>query len=118
MPVTPVSDWSAALIGSAAAALALFFAAIPKLIGFLVIVLVIGGIAANALARLVRGATAGAELGNPDLLATIARVAVWAFAIVIALNQIGVAATLVNTLFIAFVGALALAFGLAFGLGA
>ncbi len=35
----------------------------------------------------------------------------------IAVNQIGVAATLVNTLFMAIVGALALALGLAFGLG-
>ncbi len=59
------------------------------------------------------------ELGwvSPDLLATIARVAVWAFAIVVAVNQIGVAATLVNTLLTATVGALALALGLAFGLG-
>ena len=41
----------------------------------------------------------------------------WAFAIVIAVNQIGVAATLVNTLLMATFGALALAFGLSFGLG-
>jgi hypothetical protein len=51
------------------------------------------------------------------LLANIARIAVWAFGIVVAVNQIGVAETLVNTLFMAFVGALALATGLAFGLG-
>nr|MBA2690107.1 hypothetical protein [Burkholderiales bacterium] len=52
-----------------------------------------------------------------DMLSNIARVAVWAFAIVVAVNQIGVAATLVNTLFMAVVGAIALAAGLAFGLG-
>ena len=55
--------------------------------------------------------------GNPDLLATIARVAVWAFAIVIAVNQIGIATTIVNTLFMATVGAVAVASALAFGLG-
>src|ERR671932_329415 len=82
-----------------------------------IIALVIGGLAANALARLVRGATAEAGLGNPDLLATIARVAVWAFAVVVAVNQIGIATTLINTLFMAVVGAVALALGLAFGLG-
>jgi hypothetical protein len=82
-----------------------------------IIALVIGGLAANALARLVRGATAEAGLGNPDLLATIARVGVWAFAIVVALNQIGIATTLVDTLFMAIVGCVALALGLAFGLG-
>jgi hypothetical protein len=89
---------------------------LPNLVVALV-VLVIGGLAASALASLVRGATAESGLGNPDLLASIARVAVWAFAVVIAVNQIGVAATLVNTLFMAVVGALALALGLAFGLG-
>jgi flagellar biosynthesis protein FliQ len=31
---------------------------------------IIGGLAANALAGLVRGATANADLGNPDLLQT------------------------------------------------
>jgi hypothetical protein len=47
----------------------------------------------------------------------VAKVAVWAFAIVIAVNQVGVASTLVNTLFMGFVGAVALAAGLAFGIG-
>lgn len=89
---------------------------LPNLVVALVI-LVLAGLAANALASLVRGATAEAGLGNPDLLATIAKVAIWAFAIVIAVNQIGVATALVNTLFTGVVGALALAMGLAFGLG-
>lgn len=82
-----------------------------------VVVLVIAGLAANALGDLVRGSTASAGFSNPDLLATIARVAVWGFGIVVAVNQIGVATALVNTLFMGFVGALALAAGLAFGLG-
>ena len=89
---------------------------LPNLVVALV-VLVIAGLAANALAGLVRGATAESGVGNPDVLATIARVAVWAFAIVIAVNQIGVATTIVNTLFMATVGAVAVAFALAFGLG-
>jgi hypothetical protein len=89
---------------------------LPNLVVALV-VLVIAGLAANALAGLVRGATAESGLGNPDLLATFARVAVWAFAIVIAVNQIGIATTIVNTLFMATVGAVAVAFAIAFGLG-
>lgn len=89
---------------------------IPNLV-VAVVVLVIAGLAANALGNLVRGSTAQAGLGNPALLATIARVAVWGFGIVVAVNQIGVAQTLVNTLFMGFIGALALAAGLAFGLG-
>lgn len=89
---------------------------IPNLV-VAVVVLVIAGLAANALGNLVRGSTAQAGFDNPDLLATIARVAVWAFGIVVAVNQIGVAQELVNTLFMGFIGALALAAGLAFGLG-
>jgi len=89
---------------------------IPNLV-VAMIVLVIGGLAANALSRVVRGATAQADFSNPDLLANIARVAVWSFAIVVAVNQIGIATTLVNTLFMGLVGALALALGLSFGLG-
>jgi hypothetical protein len=89
---------------------------IPNLIVAL-IVLVIGGLAANALASLVLGAAKGANLNNPELLATMSRIGVWEFAIVIAVDQIGVAQSIVNTLFTAVVGALALAIGLAFGLG-
>ena len=89
---------------------------LPNLVVALV-VLVIGGLAAKALGDLVRGATAQAGFTNPDLLANVARVAIIAFAIVVAVNQIGIASTLVNTLFMGFIGAAALAAGLAFGLG-
>lgn len=89
---------------------------IPNLV-VAVVVLIIAGLAANALGDLVRGATAQAGFSNPDLLETITRVAVWSFGIVVAVNQIGIAQTLVNTLFMGLVGALALAAGLAFGLG-
>jgi hypothetical protein len=81
------------------------------------VVLVIGGLAARALSNLVRGSMMEAGLANANLLAKIASALVWAFAIVVAVNQIGIATTLVNTLFMAFVGAIALGLGLAFGLG-
>jgi hypothetical protein len=89
---------------------------IPNLVVAMVI-LVITGLAATAGARLVRGATAEAGFTNPDLLSSVVRIAVWSFGIIIAVNQIGIAQTLVNTLFFGLVGALALALGLAFGLG-
>jgi hypothetical protein len=81
------------------------------------VVLVIGGLAARALSNLVRGATAEAGISSSNVLAKVAATVVWAFAIVVAVNQIGIATTLVNTLFMAFVGAIALGLGLAFGLG-
>jgi hypothetical protein len=82
-----------------------------------VVVLVIGGMAANALGDLVNRA-ARARVGNADALALAAKWAVWAFAILVAINQIGVASALVTALFVAVVGAVALALGLSFGLGA
>ena len=81
------------------------------------VVLVIGGLAARALSNIVRGAAAEAGLSNANFLAKTAAVIVWAFALVVAVNQLGIATELVNTLFMAVVGAVALGLGLAFGLG-
>ena len=46
-----------------------------------------------------------------------ARYAIIAFAVVAAVDQLGIAETVVNTLFVMTIGAIALAFALAFGLG-
>lgn len=89
---------------------------LPNLVVALV-ALVIGGIAAHALGNVVHGAAVEGGLQKPELLARVARGAVWAFAIIVAVHQIGIATELVNTLFIAIVGAFALAAGLSFGLG-
>ncbi len=89
---------------------------IPNLLVALVILGAFSWLA--GLARgLVRGALGGGEVPNADTIGTLAYVTVFAFGVVAAANQIGIAATLVNTLFIGIVAALALAFGLAFGLG-
>jgi hypothetical protein len=89
---------------------------IPNLIVAAIILLL-----APLLARFVRGAieVGAGQMGfsNAPLLGRIAEIAIVAFAVVIAINQIGIAANLVNTLFIGVVAALAIAFGLAFGLG-
>jgi hypothetical protein len=89
---------------------------IPNLIVAAVILLV-----APLLARFVGGTIeAGAgSMGftNAPLLGKVAQWAIIAFAVVIAINQVGIAANLVNTLFIGLVAAIALAFGLSFGLG-
>lgn len=89
---------------------------IPNLIVAAIILLV-----APVLARFVRGGieVAAGQMGftNAGLLGRIAQIAIIAFAVIIAVNQVGIAANLVNILFIGVVGALSLAFGLAFGLG-
>ena len=82
-----------------------------------IFVLFIGGIAARALGNIVRGATAEAGFVNPETLSNVVRTTVWSFAIVVAINQLGIATNLTTTLFTGFVAALAIALGLAFGLG-
>jgi Mechanosensitive ion channel, conserved TM helix len=54
MVTTPVTSWSQALLTSLAAALAMFLGAIPKIIGF-VVILIIGWLIAAALAKAVAG---------------------------------------------------------------
>ncbi len=111
-----VAAFDALGVPQVSAILRTFVLWLPNLLVALII-LVIAGLLANAASSLVRGATTGSGLGDPNLFASITRVAVWVFGIVVAVNQIGIATTLVNTLFMGFVGALALALGLSFGLG-
>ncbi len=82
-----------------------------------ILVLFLGALAGTVVADLVRGATASARMGNPNLFATIARFAILGFAALIALEQLQIAPALLNELFGAFVAAAAIAVGLAFGLG-
>ena len=87
---------------------------IPNLIVAAIVLLV-----APLIARFVRGVieVGAGRMGftNASLLGRIAEAAIVVFAVIIAIDQIGIAADLVNTLFMGVVAALAL--GLAFGLG-
>ena len=65
-----------------------------------------------------RGAVGTSRLGNADVLGNIARYAVLAFAVVAALSQLEIAPAIVNTLWTAIIGMVAVALALAFGLGA
>ena len=82
-----------------------------------ILVLFLGTLAATFVADIVRGATASANIGNPNVFAIIARVAIMGFAALVALEQLQIAPSLINELFGAIVAAAAIAFGLAFGLG-
>jgi hypothetical protein len=89
---------------------------IPNIVVALVII-VIGALIAKFLSGLVRGSVSEMGVGNPNLLATLTKYAVLGFAIIAAVNQLGIATAVVNTLFIGLVGSISLAVGLAFGLG-
>jgi Conserved TM helix len=89
---------------------------IPNIIVAMVI-LGVGGFLGQLLGGIVRGAASEAKIGNANLLSRLTFGAVMAFAIIAALNELNVAPVVVNTLYIGLVAALALALGLAFGLG-
>ena len=90
---------------------------LPRIVVALVILLV-GALVAKLLAGVVRGAVGTSRLGNADLLSNVARYAVLAFAVVAALSQLEIAPAIVNTLWTAIIGAVAVTLALAFGLGA
>lgn len=81
-----------------------------------VLILLVAAVVAEAAQRVVAGSAAAAKLTSANLLGSIARWAIWIFALLAALDQLGVT-PFIQTLFTGVVVALALAFGLAFGLG-
>jgi hypothetical protein len=66
---------------------------------------------------IVRSSTKAAGVMNAGLLATIIRWAIVVFGLLAALIQLGIATSLVNTIFIGLISAISLALGLSFGLG-
>ena len=89
---------------------------IPNLI-VAVVIIVVGSLIARFLAGAVRASVSEVGAGSPNLLAALTQYAVIGFAVIAAANQLGIAAVVVNTLFIGLVGSVALAAGLALGLG-
>lgn len=82
-----------------------------------VLILLVAAVVADAAQRVVAGAARAAHLRTANLLGSVARWAIWIFAVLAALAQLQVATAFVQTLFTGVVVALALALGLAFGLG-
>jgi hypothetical protein len=82
-----------------------------------ILILFLGTLLATVVADIVRGATATAGIGNPNVFAEISRWAIILFATLMALIELEIAQTLIVELFGAIVFGTALAFGLAFGLG-
>ncbi len=82
-----------------------------------VLILLVAALIADAMQSVVRGSAKAAEIKAANFLGNVTKWSIWVFAILMALYQLGVAAAFVQTLFTGFVVALALASGLAFGLG-
>jgi hypothetical protein len=82
-----------------------------------VVILSIVVMVGNFVYGIVKGSTRAAGIMSATLLATISKWAIVIFGIFAALIQLGIASSLVSTIFIGIVAMLSLAGGLAFGLG-
>ncbi|HEX2221905.1 MAG TPA: small-conductance mechanosensitive ion channel [Candidatus Limnocylindria bacterium] len=122
-----IVKWFIRLIAIQAAATILGMAQISQIINSILLwlpnlvvaiaIIVIGALIARFVGGLVRGATGEMGFGNPSLMGAIARYAILVFAVIAAVDQLGIAETVVNTLFVGAVAAIAAALALAFGLG-
>lgn len=79
-----------------------------------VIILVLGVVIGNFVEKVLSSILSGPSF---KAITAVAKYAVIALSLFMALDQLGVAASIVNSAFILILGGLALAFGLAFGLG-
>ncbi|MEK7118436.1 MAG: hypothetical protein AAB869_02390 [Patescibacteria group bacterium] len=81
------------------------------------LILFIASVAADIIGGVVSGASLAVGSRVAHLLGSITRWAIWIFALMIAVSQLGIAPQFMNILFTGIVAMLALAGGLAFGLG-
>lgn len=81
------------------------------------LIIILGAIIAEVVRGLVSGSARAAGAHSANFAGSVAKWAIWMFAILAALDQLQVATVFIQTLFTGLVIALSLAFGLAFGLG-
>jgi len=80
-------------------------------------ILIIASVISQAVAKLVAASTRAMSVASANMLGTITKYAIWIFALIIALGELGIAREYMGVLFTGLIGMLALAGGLAFGLG-
>lgn len=81
------------------------------------LILLVAGVVANVTGRVVAGTAKATNVRSADMLGSIAKYSILVFAFIIALSTLGIASQFMQILFTGLVAALALAGGLAFGLG-
>ncbi|OHA43843.1 MAG: hypothetical protein A3G59_01585 [Candidatus Taylorbacteria bacterium RIFCSPLOWO2_12_FULL_47_20] len=89
---------------------------LPKVI-VAALILIVAAVIADVVQKLVTGTARAAGIISANFVGSVAKWAIWIFAIMAALTQLGIIEPLIQTLFTGIVVALSLAFGLAFGLG-
>ncbi len=81
------------------------------------LIIIIAAIVAEAAQKIVVGSARAAGIKSVNFAGALAKWAVWIFAILASIMQLGIAVSFINTLFTGIVIAISLALGLAFGLG-
>lgn len=89
---------------------------LPKVI-IAAFVLIIATIIADAMKKLVQASAKAANIHSANMLGSVTKYAIWIFAITIALSELGIATYFMQVLFMGMIVMLAIAGGLAFGLG-
>jgi hypothetical protein len=89
---------------------------LPKVI-VAALILIIATIVAEALAKTVTASAKTMSLSSANMLGTVAKYAVWIFAFIIALGQLGIADYYMSVLFTGIIAMLSIGGALAFGLG-
>jgi hypothetical protein len=81
------------------------------------LILAVATVIADAVRKLVEGSAKAMDIKSAKMAGSIAKWAIWIFALIVALSKLGVAPGFMQTLFTGIIAMLALAGGLAFGLG-
>ncbi len=89
---------------------------IPNVIAA-VLILLVAVVIAEVLRKAIVASAKAADVSSYNFLGSVTKWAIWIFAALAALFQLGIGATFIQTLFTGVIVALALAIGLSFGLG-
>lgn len=89
---------------------------LPRII-VAVFILIIATIVSGALSKAVVASSKAMSVNSANMLGTVVRYAVWVFAFIIALGQLGIAPAFMQILFTGIIAMIAIGGGLAFGLG-
>jgi hypothetical protein len=81
------------------------------------LILIIATFVAEAIGKAISASSRAMNLRSANMLGTVAKYAVWIFAFIIALGQLGIAPAYMQILFAGIIGMIAIGGALAFGLG-
>jgi hypothetical protein len=81
------------------------------------LIIIIATVVSDAIRRIVEGSARAMGVRSARMAGSVAKWAIWTFAIIIALSELGIAPAFMQILFTGIVAMLAIAGGLAFGLG-